>query len=61
MSLFPALTTRRFKKRIRRAARALLLPRNINDSTRMLESFIPTGHLYGIDFGNIGPVWYRDR
>lgn len=60
MSFVSALTTRRMAKRIRRAMRALLA-RNGDDSHRMLESFIPTGHLYGIDFGNIDPVWYRKR
>ncbi|GGD17693.1 hypothetical protein ACP26F_11695 [Franconibacter pulveris 1160] len=61
MAFLTAQTSRRLTRRIRRAARALLLPRSSNDSTRMLESFIPTGHLYGIDFGNIDPVWYRNR
>ncbi|ALB62709.1 FIG00553315: hypothetical protein [Cronobacter condimenti 1330] len=27
----------------------------------MLESFIPYGHLYGIDFGNIDPGLHRQR
>ncbi|WP_024555153.1 hypothetical protein ACP26C_10935 [Franconibacter helveticus 513] len=61
MLLLSRHTSRRLTTRIRRAARALTLSRPLNDSTRMLESFIPAGHLYGIDFGNIDPVWYRNR
>lgn len=61
MPLLSPHSSRRLTKRIRRAAQALRLARNTHDSTRMLESFIPGGHLYGVDFGNIDPVWYRNR
>lgn len=52
-----------FLNRLGRALKAAFVPaavvQHAPDSGRVMESFIPTGHLYGIDFGNIDPAWYR--
>ncbi|KAB8305202.1 hypothetical protein GW579_17140 [Rahnella sp. Lac-M11] len=29
------------------------------DTSRLLESFLATGCLYGIDVGNTDPAWFR--
>lgn len=30
------------------------------DAGRVLESIIPVAGLYGVDFGNFDPQWFRD-
>ncbi|PKE28566.1 hypothetical protein CWS43_21285 [Rahnella sp. AA] len=32
---------------------------NAQDTYRLLESFLATGCLYGIDLGNSDPTWFR--
>jgi len=32
---------------------------NTQDTHRLLESFLATGCLYGIDLGNSDPTWFR--
>lgn len=49
----------RLISRIGRATGAAFIPASAPDTGRVIESFIPIGHLYGIDFGNIDPAWYR--
>ncbi|PSN08417.1 hypothetical protein C7G83_09630 [Siccibacter turicensis] len=51
----------RARIRILRRCQALIMPGRPSDSQLLLEAFIPTGYLYGIDYGNIDPAWYRAR
>lgn len=52
-----------FLSRLGRALKAAFVPaivaHHAPESGRVMECFIPTGHRYGIDFGNIDPAWYR--
>ncbi|EPW7974207.1 hypothetical protein ACWPSR_000197 [Cronobacter turicensis] len=46
------------RSRLRRILRTWLQPQ---PPELMLESFIPYGHLYGLDFGNVDPGLHRPR
>ncbi|MEX5411419.1 hypothetical protein [Atlantibacter hermannii] len=52
-----------FLSRLGRVLKAAFVPaivaHHAPESGRVMECFIPTGHRYGIDFGNIDPAWYR--
>ncbi|EPP1032318.1 hypothetical protein ACULWP_001628 [Cronobacter turicensis] len=49
------------RSRIRRILRPWLQPQPPEARALMLESFIPYGHLYGLDFGNVDPGLHRPR
>ncbi|EOY5420967.1 hypothetical protein ACP6O2_001094 [Cronobacter dublinensis] len=49
------------RSRLRRMLRAWLTPQPPEARALMLESFIPYGHLYGLDFGNIDSGLHRPR
>ncbi len=49
------------RSRLRRMLSAWLTLQPPEARALMLESFIPYGHLYGLDFGNIDPGLHRPR
>lgn len=61
MKIASGRTLARLRTRVVRRCLALLRPGNSSNGDRVLESFLPTGHLYGIDYGNIDPAWYRAK
>lgn len=49
-SLWQRITQRKVKDQTEEKAQ---------DTSRLLESFLATGCLYGIDVGNTDPAWFR--
>ncbi|ORJ26635.1 hypothetical protein BS640_04295 [Rouxiella badensis] len=48
-------------QRIKRRCSATFLTQTTADSSRLVESLLVTGSLYGIELGNIDPSWYRQK
>ncbi|NMP29266.1 hypothetical protein GW590_20670 [Rahnella sp. SAP-1] len=46
---------------IKRLCSATFFSQSTADSSQMLDSLLVTGSLYGIEFGNIDPAWYRQK
>lgn len=48
-------------QRVKRRCTATFFSQSTADSSRWVESLLGTGSLYGIEFGNIDPSWYRQK
>lgn len=46
---------------IKRRCSATFFSQSSADSSRLVESLLVTGSLYGIELGNIDPAWYRQK
>jgi hypothetical protein len=55
----PADAPRSFWQRLTRRKVSAHTEDKTQDTTRLLESFLATGCLYGIDVGNSDPAWFR--
>lgn len=55
----PAAAPRSLWQRLTRRKVSARTEDKTQDTTRLLESFLATGCLYGIDVGNSDPAWFR--
>ncbi|MBF6637285.1 hypothetical protein BS639_21900 [Rouxiella silvae] len=55
------LSTNSLWQSIKRRCSATFFSKSPADSSRLVESLLVTGSLYGIELGNIDPSWYRQK